>query len=171
MLNPNDKHDPNIDWQDLSFRRRARVAGDSNDPRFAIGIGVFVLVALLFPWYAYEVVSYSLERDTVKALNQIGVETQQYINEANEVSQRQQAASAEHQMRQRIAGVRVMGVSTGGNKPTVLMALGNSNIYEAQNAICKQAVQWLGKNVTGTQLRIQRHQGRNPAVDAGEIAC
>lgn len=79
MLHPNEKQDPNIDWQDLNFRQRSRVSGDSSDPRFAIGIGVFVLVALLFPWYAYEVVSYLLERDAVKAMNQIGVETQQFI--------------------------------------------------------------------------------------------
>lgn len=171
MLNPDEKKDPNFDWQDLNFRKRGRASGDSNDPRFAIGIGVFVLVALLFPWYAYEVVSYSLERDAEKAMNQIGIETQQYINEANATSQHQRAASAEHQLRQRVAGVRVMGVSSGGNVPTVLVALGNSNIYEAQNAICKQAAQWLDKNVVGTQLRVQSHRGNMPAVDAGEIGC
>ena len=171
MINPNEKHDPNIDWQDLSFRRRARVAGDSNDPRFAIGIGAFVLVALLFPWYAYEVVSYSLERDAVKAMNQIGLETQQYINEANLISKQQLAASAEHQSRQRIAGVRVMGVSAGGNFPTVLVALGNSNIQEAQSTICQQAGAWLDRNISGATIRIQSHRGSRPTVDAGSISC
>lgn len=171
MLNPDEKQDPNIDWNDLSFRRRSRVSGNSTDNRFAIGLSVFILVALLFPWYAYEVVSYSLERDTIKALNQFGIETQGQIDEANKESQKLQAATAEYQRKQRIARVRVMGVSTGGNMPTVLVALGNSNIDEAQNAICMQAALWLDKDVAGSQLRIQSHRGRKPTVDAGEISC
>jgi hypothetical protein len=171
MLNPNEKNDPNIDWQDLSFRRRSRITEASSDHRFAIGLGVFILVALLFPWYAYEVVSYSLERDTIKALNQFGIETQNQIDEANAASQRQLAANAEHQLRQRIAGVRVMGVSAGGNLPTVLVALGNSNIQEAQGTICQQASAWLDRNISGATIRIQSHRGSRPTVDAGAISC
>ena len=73
MPNPIEKQDPNIHWQDLSFRRRSRMSESSgNDPRFVIGLVVFVSVALLFPWYAYEVVSYSLERNATKALNEFG---------------------------------------------------------------------------------------------------
>ena len=50
MLNPDEVKDPNINWQDLSFRRRSRVSEASGiDHRFAIGLGVFILVALLFP--------------------------------------------------------------------------------------------------------------------------
>lgn len=179
MLNPSENQDPNIDWKDLSFRRRLRVSeGSGNDRRFAIGLGVFILVALLFPWYAYEVVVYSMERDATKELNELGAE----INEANKQSQRQRAASdeyqqrqrkatAELQLRQRIADVRVMGVSTGGNLPTVLVALGNSNIVEAHSTICQQAGKWLRKNVSGTSIRIQSHRGNKPAVDVGEIGC
>lgn len=171
MINQDDKHDPNIDWQDLSFRRRSRISQSATDHRFAIGLGVFILVALLFPWYAYEVVSYSLERDTIKALNQLGIETQSQMEEANKESQQRRAETAEHQLRQRIAGVRVMGVSSGGDLPIVLVALGNSNMYEANVAICKQAAAWLGRNVAGATLRIQRHRGKQPAQDAGEITC
>jgi hypothetical protein len=182
MLNPNDKQDPNIDWKDLSFRRRARSSESSSDRRFAISLGVFVLVALIFPWYAYEVVSYSIERDASKALNQFGVETQKQIDEINEESQRQHVASveyqerqrnatAEFQLRQRVASVRVMGVSSGGDLPTILVSLGNSNTYEAESTICKQAGAWLNKNVSGTTLRLQRHRGNQPAADAGEITC
>ncbi|MEO8001816.1 MAG: hypothetical protein ABI644_08070 [Arenimonas sp.] len=166
-----DKHDPNIDWQDLNFRRRSRISQTATDHRFAIGLGVFILVALLFPWYAYEVVSYSLERDTTRALNQFGIETQKQIEEANKESQKVRAATADYQLRQRIAGVRVMGVSSGGDFPTVLVSLGNSNIYEADIAICKQAASWLGRNVAGATLRIQKHRGKQPAQDAGEITC
>ena len=50
MIKPNEKQDPSIDWKDLRFRRRSRVSeGSSNNHRFAIGLGVFILVALLFP--------------------------------------------------------------------------------------------------------------------------
>lgn len=171
MINPDHMQEPPTDWQDLSFRRRPRVSQQAGNHRFAIGLGVFILVALLFPWYAYEVVSYSLERDTVKALNQFGIETQSQIDEADRESQRLRAASAEYQLRQRIAQVRVMGVSSGGNMPTVLVALGNSNIHEAQATICQQAGAWLRKIVAGSALRIQSHRGNRPAMDAGEIHC
>ena len=127
-------------------------------------------------------VSYSLERDTIKALNQFGIETQSQIDEANKESQRQRTAAIEYQQRQsnanaeiqlkqRVASVRVMGVSTGGNLPTVLVALGSSNIYEAQSTLCQQAGNWLHKNVSGSRLRIQSYRGNRPAVDAGEISC
>ena len=183
MLNPDKVKDPNINWQDLRFRRRSRVSeGSGNDHRFAIGLGVFILVALLFPWYAYEVVAYSIERDATTALNKFGVETRKQIDEANTESQRQRAAAMEYQQRQsnanaelqlkrRVASVRVMGVSTGGNLPTVLVALGSSNIYEAQSTLCLQAGVWLHKNVSGSTLRIQSYRGNRPSVDAGEISC
>jgi len=171
MINPDEKHEPNIGWQDLSFRQRSRITERATDHRFAIGLGVFILVALLFPWYAYEVVSYSLERDTIKALNQFGIETQRQIDEVNKENQKRRVATAEHLLRQRIARVRVMGVSSGGDIPTVLVSLGNSNIYEADIVICKQAALWLGRNIDGSTLRIQKHRGNQPAQDAGEITC
>lgn len=179
MLNPNENHNPNIDWKDLSFRRRSRFSESSgNNHRFAIGLGVFILVALLLPWYAYEVVSYSIERDATKALNELGAELQEVNKESDrqraasvEYQQRQRNAAAELQLRKQIAGVRVMGVSSGGDLPTVLVSLGNSNIYEADTAICHQAAAWLKKNVSGTTLRLQQHRGNRPAMDAGEITC
>ena len=82
MFNPDEVKDPSINWQDLRFRRWSRVPeGSGNDQRFAIGLDVLILVALLFPWYAYQVVAYSIERDTTKALNEFGVETQKQIDE------------------------------------------------------------------------------------------
>lgn len=172
MSKPDEQHDPNIDWKDLSFRRRSRFSQSSgNDHRFAIGLGVFVLVALLFPWYAYEVVSYSIERDATRALNEFGIETQKQVDAANKEAERQHSAALELQQRQRVADVRVMGVSSGADLPIVLVALGNSNTYEAEKTICKQAGTWLNKNVSGTTLRLQRHRGNQPAVDAGEITC
>lgn len=183
MLKPDEVKDPNINWQDLRFRQRSRVSeGSGNDHRFAIGLSVFIVVALLFPWYAYEVVAYSIERDTTRALNEFGVETQEQIDEANTESQMQRAAAMEYQQRQsnanaelqlkrRVASVRVIGVSTGGNLPTVLVALGSSNIYEAQSTLCLQAGVWLHKNVSGSRLRVQSYRGNRPLVDAGEISC
>jgi len=178
MINPEVKHDPNIDWQDLSFRRRSRISESASDHRFAIGLGVFIFVALLFPWYAYEVVSYSLERDATKALNQLGIEAQKQTDIMNEQiyqmdkqAKAQRVANAEQLKRQRIADVRVVGVSTGGNLPTVLVSLGTSNTFEANIAICQQAAAWLGRNVAGSTLRIQKHRGKQPAQDAGEITC
>jgi hypothetical protein len=172
MLNPEEKQDPNIDWKHLSFRRRSRISGSSgNDPRFVIALVVFVSAALLFPWYAYEVVSYSIERDATRALNEFGMETQKQVEAANKEAERQHSAALEFQQRQRVAGVRVMGVSSGGDLPTVLVSLGNSNTYEAERTICKQAGAWLNRNVSGTTLRLQRHRGNQPAADAGEITC
>ena len=127
-------------------------------------------------------VAYSIERDATQALNEFGIETQEQIDEANTESQRQRAAAIEYQQRQRnanaelqlkrrVASVRVMGVSTGGNLPTVLVALGSSNIYEAQSTLCLQAGVWLHKNVSGSTLRIQSYKGNRPSMDAGEISC
>ena len=82
LLNPEEVKDPNINWQDLRFRRRSRVSESSgNEHRFAIGLGVFIVVAFLFLWYAYEVMAYSIERDATQALNEFGIETQEQIDE------------------------------------------------------------------------------------------
>lgn len=172
MLNPNEKQDPNIDWKDLSFRRRSRSSErPGSDHRFAIGLGVFVLVALLFPWYAYEVFSYSVYRDTAQALNDFGIETQEQIDEENAISEKKRVALQARRLAQRIAAVRVMGVSSGGNVPMVLVNLGKSNAYEAQSVICQQAGRWLNKDISGLRLRIQSYRGNRPALDAGEIGC
>lgn len=172
MPNPTEKQDPNINWQDLSFRHRSRMSdGSGNDPRFVIGLVVFVSVALLFPWYAYEVVSYSIERDATRALNDFGIETQKQVEAENKEAERRHSAALDFQQRQRVAGVRVMGVSSGGDLPTVLVSLGNLNTYEAERTICQQAGTWPNKNVSGTTLRLQRHRGNQPAADAGEITC
>jgi ribosomal protein S12 methylthiotransferase accessory factor YcaO len=114
---------------------------------------------------------YSLERDATKALNEFGIETQKLVEAANKEAERWHSAALELQEKQRVAGVRVMGVSSGGDLPTVLVSLSNSNAYEAERTICQQAGAWLNKNVSGTTLRLQRHRGNQPAADAGEITC
>lgn len=164
------------DWQAMEFRRKGALRGnDSGDSRFAIGVGIFLLVAALYPWYSYKVVTFLLAKDATEALSQFGRETkaagdalsEQLALDQQELTQ----ASAERRAARELAAVKVMGVSESGNRPLVLVNLGSASLHDVDAEVCRQASRWLRRNLSGVVIRVQRTRGNSPAVDAGEIVC
>jgi hypothetical protein len=148
------------------------------DPRFAIGVSVFIAVALVFPWYSYWVINYLMTREVAAFAQQMQVETDMASAESSAQVARSQAAaaasaqnSAARLQRRRISAVRVMGVSTGGMSPMVLVNLGTSSAMEADEEICRQAERWLHRDLSGIVIRVQRSRGNAPSIDGGELVC
>lgn len=167
------------DWKSIEFRRPGWVSRDgSGDPRFAIAIGIFLLVALVYPWYSnwvdYYLATRVLERVTEQLSAESGKQSARLSAQLQQSRQSALASQARYAARSqsdRVAGVRVMGVSDGAGKPLVIVDLGQSNIYEGHAEICRQAAMWLHRDVSGLVLRIQRHRSARPALDGGELAC
>lgn len=166
----------------MEFRRPNWVArgdhGDHGDHRFAVGVGIFLLVALAYPWYSNWVTYYQLTRGIAQATEQLESESDRQsaalsaqLEKSRRAAQASQAQYAEQSQQDRVAGVRVMGVSTGAGMPLVLVNLGASNLEEADEEICRQAAAWLRRDVSGVVLRIHRHRGARPALDSGQLAC
>jgi hypothetical protein len=121
---------------------------------------------------------YLLARGLEDATEQLQLESDKHsaavsvqLERSRQAAQASQAQYAARSEQDRVAGVRVMGVSAGVGKPLVLVNLGTSNLYEADAEICRQAAAWLGRDVSGMVLRVQRHRGAKPALDSGELAC
>lgn len=148
------------------------VAPDAGaERRMGTALLVFVVVALAWPWYAWFVQDYLDRRVMAAASSQFAAE----LGEQTRQMQRAQAHArrsrqAEARAR-RLGAVQVAGVSDDGAEPVVIVRLGESNPDEARAAICRQTADWLRRPTAGTRLRIQRHNGDQPAIDAGTLRC
>ena len=166
------------DWHSLSFRRPSFASPSGQDPRFAIGVAIFLAVALAYPWYSYWVSTYLLGRDLKAATTQFQAESDKAdaqlsasMARTRESNAADAQAAAEYEQRRQVAAVRVLGVSTGGAKPLVLVNLGNASLTDADEEVCRQASSWMRRELSGVTIRIHRFRGNQPAVDAGEVVC
>ncbi len=135
---------------------------DSNggNGRFWLGLVVFLLVTAAYPWYSYWVNSQLLARDLARA----GESFTQQMDAQN--------ARADAQARQaRIGKVQVVGTSPGRSGPIAIVVLEQASLDEATATICRQAAAMLRSSLAGKSLRVQRHRGRLPALDIGDIRC
>jgi predicted phosphoribosyltransferase len=161
------------DWGNVRFGRRPRGGGSADDPsasRFAIGLTVFLVVALAFPWYAYWVVSKLMVADANAAIEQMARET---AAEAARYRARVSAETARQQeraQRDRIARVRVRGISVGSGSTIAIVDLGAASQAQATPAICEQAQRLRGAGSYDV-LRVQRFRGSAPALPLGTIRC
>lgn len=163
------------DWREVRFRRGTRshvaTSEDNASARFIVGTVLFVVVALAYPWYSCWVQSRLLATDVQQAAQQLEADARKELQAMNEQMQdavENQQAQAEAR---RINAVRVLGASTSGGLPVVIVNLGSASMHEATPAICQQASGWVGRSVAGAQIRVQRYRGRQPALDAGTIRC
>jgi hypothetical protein len=139
--------------------------------RFGTAVVVFVAVALAWPWYAWFVQDYLDRRMMTAAAAQLDAQLGEQTRQMQRAqSQARRSRLAEERAR-RIAAIQVAGVSDNGAEPVVIVRLGESNPEEARAAICGQAEHWLRRPTAGTRLRIQRHNGDQPAIDAGTLQC
>lgn len=115
--------DPLKDWENIRPRRPVVPERDEASRRFWLGVALAGIGALIFPWYAYWVDSFLLQRDLQAAASefkkQADVASQQMdasIAAAESQSQanaaRMRAQSEAYAQSNRIALVRVMGASS-----------------------------------------------------------
>lgn len=164
------------DWGNLRFTpRRGRYAKgtpeDNADSRFVIGLVVFVVVALAYPWYSYWVQTRLLARDLDKAATELGAQLRDETRAATDRMQRDQQRRQAAVDRQRVGGVRVMGAMTTQGRPVVIVSMGDAGLSESTATICHQASSWLKRSTSGMTLQVQSHRGRSPAVTIGSIDC
>jgi predicted phosphoribosyltransferase len=161
------------DWGNVRFGRRPRGGGSVDDPaasRFAIGLTVFLVVALAFPWYAYWVVSKLMVADANAAIEQMARETAAEAARFRAQVSAQSARQQEYVQRERLARVRVRGISVGSGSTIAIVDLGAASLAEATPAICEQ-VQRLRGAGSYDVLRVQRFRGSAPALPLGAIRC
>lgn len=168
-----DESRPRPDWGNVAFGRRPHRSYADADPagsRFAIGLVVFVIVALVHPWYAYWVQSRLLAADIDAATQQLTRESAamsaQWRAQASAVS----ARSREDERGRRVASVSVRGISEGSDATIVIVDLGTATLPEARDAICAQVQRMRGLG-TYDRLQVQRFRGSAPAMPVGSIQC
>ena len=164
------------DWGNLRFTpRRSRYAvgapEDNANNRFVIGLVVFVMVALAYPWYAYWVQTHLLARDLDKAAETLGAQLRDETQVATDRVQRDQQRRQAAVDRQRVGGVQVMGAMTTQGDPVVIVRMGDAGLSESKATICYQASRWLKRSTSGMTLHVQSHRGRLPAATIGSIDC
>ena len=164
------------DWGNLRFTpRRGRHAQgspeDNASSRFVIGLVVFVLVALLYPWYSYEVQTRLAARDLARVVEQFDAELRSQTKAAAERAEQAEQRRLDAVDRRRVAGVRVVGAMATSGRPVVIVDMGNAQLWESQATICRQAARWLKRSTSGMTLQVQAHRGRVPAASIGSVDC
>lgn len=166
--------EPRIDsLKDLQFRDRgAPTRFQSAGPdRFWLAVAIFLVVAMLYPFYSYAVHSYLLAREVRAATAQASQELERFgANLRREAAESRRVAATEA-LRERQRGVSVAGTTVIGGRRIVIVNLGEASLAEARATICGQAERYFREPLAGERLHIQRHRGNRPAVDAGSIVC
>lgn len=162
-------------WGDLRFARRDRLARTPEEEaahaRFWIGLGVFLAVALLYPWYAYWVQTRLFAHEVSQAMQDAGAvfEQQEAARRAGigrVSSPRRQTAPPPYEM-----PVRTMGAVRTRSGPMVIVDLGGRSLEDARPTICAHAARWLRTPVEGQVLRVQRYRADRPPISVREVRC
>lgn len=163
------------DWGNVRFGRRTRIpegsTDDNADSRFWIGLMVFLMVALAYPWYSYWVHAQLLSRSLQEAVSSLGRELDVVEQQTRQELDASAARSNEAARKARIAMVRVMGVSPNRAGPVAIVRLGDAGLAESTLAICRQSEAMLRSPLDGQLLRVQQHRGNRPAMSVGSIRC
>lgn len=167
--------DPHIDHSlsDLTFRERSRPVPARAEPtsHFWTGVAIFVGVALIHPFYSYQVQTRLAARDINAAVNEFSDQMSQIGDQAQRRTEETTRESAAAALQRRQAGVRLMGTTLVGGSRVVIVDLGQATLGEGKFALCRQAAASFRESMAGEQLRVQRHRGRQPAVDVGSVVC
>ncbi|HZX81612.1 MAG TPA: hypothetical protein VFE72_11750 [Lysobacter sp.] len=157
------------DWSNVRFRPR-RVGGTATDgdaaARFAWGAILFVAVALAYPWYAYWVQSYLLERDARRALTSID-------RDLRAMEARLPDAFDEPPMQapRRTPSPRILGIGEGATTSVIVADLDGAHLHDVESQLCAGAARWTRRPVTGRAFRVQRYLGTSPAITVGVVRC
>ncbi len=159
-------------WGNVRFRpRRLRggVEWADAESRFVTGLVVFVIAALLYPWYEYRVQAWLLGRDMEAASKTLQKELGA---EAAGAQARVDAAKARQPAAYRApASIRIMGAMELRDGPLAIVDLAGRSLDDVAPVICLRVQETLGAPTAGRQIRIQRWRGSAPAVSVGSIQC
>jgi hypothetical protein len=143
---------------------------------FWFGLAVFIGVALAYPFYSYQVQRRLAARDVsaalVPAVVPVPAEPDAPLTAAEERQAKiaaYRAAEAQPEVQQ--STIAVLGTTMVGGKRVVIAELGGFSLAEARPLICQQAAALYRESLAGESLRVQRHRGSEPAVDAGKVVC
>lgn len=163
-------------WSDSRFERRDRLARapeeEAAQTRFWIGLGVFLAVALLYPWYAYWVQTRLFAHEVPQAMRDADAVFRQHDDAVGRAitgrapASRRQEAATRHE-----APVRTMGAVRMRSGPMVIVELGGRSLEDARPTICAHAARWLRMPMEGQVLRVQRYRADRPAISVGEVRC
>ena len=163
---------------DLNHRDPARHAPSPGGSagRFWIGLAVFIGVALAYPFYSYEVQQRLVARDVSTALVPAVAPAPAGPDGALSAAEQRQASiaarkAAEAPPEAQQKSVAVLGTTVAGGKRVVIVDLAGFSVAEGRAEICKQAAALYREPLAGASLRVQRHRGDSPAVDAGSVVC
>lgn len=162
-------------WRSVRFgprQLRGSVDWADAESRFVTGLVVFVLAALLYPWYEYRVQAWLMARDVAAAAKALE-------REANPEAARLRArvgASARDlraapPMAPEPAPVRLMGAMELRGGPLAIVDLRGQSLDAVRPAICRATQAMLGTPLAGRQVRVQRWRRSAPAVSMGFIQC
>lgn len=167
--------DPRIEGSlgDLNFRAPARPTPRREEAsgNFWLGVAIFIGVALAYPFYSYQVHAQLLAREMSTALTLADAELAVLASQAQRDSREASSQTAARSASQRQRGVVVAGTTVIGDTRVVIVQLGQASVPEATAIICRQAEAYFNEPLAGERLRVQRHRGSLPAVDAGTIIC
>ncbi|HEY9146056.1 MAG TPA: hypothetical protein VIN36_05170 [Thiobacillus sp.] len=156
---------------DLKFRERAASAAPVSRDRFWLGTAIFLGVAAIYPFYSYHVHTRLAARDVSAAVGEFTRELDEMADEADREQRAAAQRRADQALAQRQRGVSLAGTTIVGGRRIAIVSLGSATLAEAEGTICRQASRQFGESLAGQQLRVQRHRGSQPAVDAGTITC
>ncbi|MFY2764647.1 hypothetical protein [Arenimonas sp. MALMAid1274] len=158
---------------DLRFRGpiRSNLPTSTSPGNFWLGVAIFLGVALVYPFYSHEVQSRLAARDVEAAVSEFTGQMDTMADDAQRQLQLAARDAAAQAAANRQRAVVVLGSTTVGGDRVVIVHLGQATMAEAQPSICRQAATQFGNSLSGEILRVQRHRGSRPAVDAGTIRC
>ena len=128
-------------------------------------------MALVYPFYSYNVHAQLAAGDVVVALTELTGQVDAMAAEAARQSAMVSNRAAAQAVAVRQRGVVVAGTTRIGSTRVVIVDLGGADLAEASPIICRQAAALYREPLSGEGLRVQRHRGSQPAVDAGTIRC
>lgn len=167
--------DPRIEGSlgDLHFRSSVRTSPPlrENSGNFWTGVAIFIGVALVYPFYSYKVHAQLAARDVSVALTEFTGQMDAMAADSQRQARLHARESAARASAQRQRGVVLSGTTRVGSDRVVIVQLGQAQLAESAATICRQAARSFGEPLSGERLRVQRHRGSQPAVDAGTIIC
>ncbi|MDZ3822322.1 MAG: hypothetical protein U0S76_01835 [Pseudoxanthomonas sp.] len=152
-------------------RQRGKAADSAADRRFGAGVLVLVVLALAWPWYAWFVEDLLDRRRLALEAAQLDAALAEQAEQARQATVQAHRNRLARERERRVASVQVAGVSDAAEAPVVIARLGEASLEEARETLCRQAAEWLGRPISGSRLRVQRHNGDRPASDAGTLDC
>lgn len=168
---PQPQIDPDFDG--LTFRDRPRRGPPRDDATslFWKGVAIFIVVALIHPFYSYAVQTRLLARDVEDATAAFVDEMDRKAVEATREAETQTRESAETSLARRLRTVGLAGSTVIRGQRVVIVTLGQASFAEAGERICALAARQFRTPLSGERLRVQGYHGRNPATDIGILTC